>query len=70
MKGKKLTATLLIAVFMLSVFTVMCEAEEIDTAVDEIFEVIDILPVEKIFTYITDDFQINVSLPLNLGLGT
>lgn len=63
-------ATLLIALFMLSVFAVMCEAEEIDTAVDEISEVIDILPVGKTFTYITDDFQINVSLPLNLGLST
>ena len=67
---KKTTAILLIALFMLSGFAVMCEAEEIDTEVDEISEEIDILPVGKTFTYITDDFQINVRLPLTLRLST
>lgn len=69
-KLKKTTATLLIAIFMLPVFAVMCEAEEIDTAVDEIPEVIDILPVGKTFTYMTDDFQMNVSVPSNIGFST
>jgi len=67
---KKTTAKLLIAVLMTSFFAVICKAEELDTAVDEIPDVIDILPVEKTFTYLTDDFQINVKLPLNLGVST
>jgi len=58
-------ATLLVAMLMVSIFAVMCEAEEIDTEAE-----IDILPIGKTFTYMTDDFQINVRLPLNLVLST